>query len=136
MISTDYFDAAIRMYLSTELADGDGRLQQVLRRHGAKAANEFRADQVELIFKIAAAICKFVGQRIAISGRPAFDHVEDIDVFPFDPTRFNNLIEQLTAAANERLSQSIFVCSRRFAKKAEAGLRITDAEHGLRPRAG
>ena len=86
--------------------------------------------------KIAAAIGKLGRQRVAISGRPAFEHVQDVDVFALDPARFDDLVEQLPATADERLAQSIFVRPRRFAKKAQPRIRIADAEYGLRSRAG
>ena len=45
-------------------------------------------------------------------------------------------VKQLPAAADERLAQSIFVGARRFAEKTQPGVRVADAEHRLRPRAG
>ena len=77
-----------------------------------------------------------VGQRIAISGRPAFDHVEDVNIFALQPAGFDDFREQLPAAADERFAQPIFVRAGRFAQKAQSCRRIADAEHRLRPRAG
>ena len=74
-------------------------------------------------------------QRIAISGRPALEHVQDVNVLALQPARFNDLVEQLPAAADERLAQSIFVGTGRFAQKAQPRFRVADAEHGLRSRA-
>ena len=45
-------------------------------------------------------------------------------------------VKQLPGAADERLAQSIFVGARRFAEKAQPRVRIADAKHGLRARAG
>ena len=43
----DFRSAAV-MHLSAQLADRHRRAEQVLRRHGTQAANEFRANQVRV----------------------------------------------------------------------------------------
>src|SRR4051794_40387864 len=101
MVSAHDFYATKTVDLAPELADRHGRSQQVLGRHSSQATNEFRPDQVQLPFQKAAAIGKLGRQRVTVPGRPAFDHIQNIDVFPFDPTRFDDLVEQLSATADE-----------------------------------
>jgi hypothetical protein len=42
----------------------------------------------------------------------------------------------LSGAPDERFPLLIFVCARRFTDEHQVGVRISDAEHGLRPRTG
>jgi hypothetical protein len=42
----------------------------------------------------------------------------------------------LSGAADERFSLLIFICTGRFTDEHQIGVRISDAEHGLRSRAG
>jgi hypothetical protein len=42
----------------------------------------------------------------------------------------------LSGASDERFPLLIFVCTGRFTDEHQVGVRISDAEHGLRPRAG
>src|SRR6185503_822767 len=119
MISTHDLHAAKRMNFAAQLADRYGCSQKILGRHGAEAANEFRADEVELIFQVAAAIRKFVRQRISIPGRPAFKHVQDVNVLPLQPAGFNDLREQLSAATNERDASLVFIGARSLAQETQ-----------------
>jgi hypothetical protein len=42
----------------------------------------------------------------------------------------------LSGASDERLPLLIFISTGRFTDEHQIGVRISDAEHGLRPRAG
>jgi hypothetical protein len=42
----------------------------------------------------------------------------------------------LSRASDERFSLLIFICAGGFTDEHQIGVRISDAEHGLRPRAG
>jgi hypothetical protein len=42
----------------------------------------------------------------------------------------------LSGAADERLSLLVFICTGRFTNEHQIGVRISDAEHGLRPGTG
>ena len=81
----------------------------------------------------AAAIRSFIGQRISISGRPAFDHVANVHVFAPHPASFDDFVEQLTRLADERLALPIFVGTRHFADEHQPSIGVADAEDGLRP---
>ena len=70
--------------------------------------------------------------RIAILGRPAFDHVSDVHILPPQLHAFSNDFgEQLPGPADKRLAFQIFVTSGRLANKDEFGPWVTRAKNDL-----
>ena len=86
----------------------------------SQAANDFWTDDFDLSLEIATAIGDFVGQWIAIIGRPAFQHVENVNLLTLELAGGNHLVEQLSAAADERFALPVFIGPRRLAEEADA----------------
>ena len=75
----------------------------------------------------------FVGLRVAILRRPTFDDIGDINLFPPELDRLDDLVQQLPGLADERLALKVFVPSRGFADEDQLGLRVSYAEDDLGP---
>ena len=80
-----------------------------------------------------AAVERFLRQRVAISGRPASQHVADVDVFALPVAGRDDFVEQLPGGADKRFALSILVGTRRFPDKHDRGVRITDPKDRLPP---
>ena len=73
----------------------------------------------------------FVRLRIAVARRPALDHVRDVDVAALEADRLDDLRQQLTGAADERLALQVFVRAGRFADEHQ--LAHSDCRRRRRP---
>jgi hypothetical protein len=71
--------------------------------------------------------------RIAVAGRPALDHVGDIDVRPREADSAQQLLEQLAGLPDERDPVLILVEAGRLADEHQVCVRIARAEDDLRP---
>ena len=95
-----------------------------------KPDDHLRADQIDLPKQKGLAGRDFVGLGIAILGRPAFDHVADVNVGARHPHPALDYIgEQLARAAHERLAARVLVGAGPLADEHQFGRRIADAEH-------
>jgi hypothetical protein len=97
----------------------------------AYGQNNLRFDQGDLPFQISLAGRRFLRGRIAIPGRTAFDHVSDVNGFPFETDGPNHFVEQLPGPPHEWFALQIFLFSRRFANHHPFGFAIADAENSL-----
>ena len=77
------------------------------------------------------ALLDFVGLGIAIAGRPALDHVGDVDLVTLEVYRLNHLRQQLPRAADKRDPLDVLVGARRLAHEHQIRIRIANAEHDL-----
>ena len=102
-----------------------------LRREGAQRHDHLRLDDVDLAEQELLARLHFVRFRIAVLRRPALDHVGDVDVFPLQADRLDDLRQLLPGAADKRDALDIFVAAWRLAYKHQIGVRVADAEHDL-----
>ena len=82
-----------------------------------------------------AAIGRLVGQGSAIARRAALEHVQNVHVRARERAGLDDLGQQLSGPADERLALAVFVGARRLAQKAEPRVRVAHAKHGLRARA-
>ena len=88
----------------------------------------------QLAVQESAAIGDFVGQGRAIARRAAFEHVEDVHVAARERAGLDDLGQQLSGPAHERLALPVFVGAGRLAQKAQPRLGIAHAEHRLSAR--
>src|SRR3954469_13287133 len=75
--------------------------QQRARREGAERDDDLRLDDVDLLEQERLAGLHFVLLGIAVAGRPALDHVGDIDVLALQVDRLDDLRQQLAGAADK-----------------------------------
>src|SRR6185436_671827 len=73
---------------------------------------------------------------IAVAGRSALEHVGDVDLFPRHADPGEHPREELARRADERLTLSVLVHTRRFPDEQEVGVGVAHAEHDLGPRLG
>src|SRR5688572_16798079 len=132
MEGRDQCGAAIIELPATQARDRIHRLQQRLRREFTERHDHTRLDDVDLPEQIRLALLDFVGFRIAVPGRPAFDHVGDVDLLASQADRLDDLRQQLPGAADERLAALVFFFAGRFAHEHQPRLRIANAENDLR----
>ena len=90
---------AVLVDASAQARDGVLRLQQRLRGEGAEGHDDLRLDAVDLTEEEAFTRLDFVGIRIPVAGRPAFDDVRDVDVVARQADGFDDLRQQLACAA-------------------------------------
>ena len=69
------------------------------------------------------------GSGIAVARRPALQHVGDVDVVALQPRVREQLVEQLSRGADERLALQVLVLARRLADEHHASVRVAHAEH-------
>ena len=72
-----------------------------------------------------------LGERVAISGRPAFEDIRDEDVGARQPDPAEQLVEELACLSHERDTLLILVEARRLADEHEVRVRASGAEHDL-----
>ncbi len=107
--------------------------KQRLRRDASDREDERGREQLDLPVEIGTAASRFLGPRVAVSRRPALEHVGDVHLLAPRAERTQHRIEQLARAADEGLSASILFRARRLPDDHPAGVRPTHAEHRLRP---
>ena len=134
MISSDHFDPLPGVNGPPQAADRFSCLQQILSCDGSQAANELGLDNFQLAFKERTAAICLCRAGISISGGPAFEYVENVDVFTLQLHAFvDNIGEKFPGPTNERFTLAVFVSAGCFAEKAKSCMGIPDAKHGLRP---
>ena len=81
------------------------------------------------------AIRRFIRCRKSIPGRATPKHVANVDVFAaLDPTRFDDVIQQLAGSAHEWFSLLILVGARGLPNEHDLRIGISHAEHSLSSR--
>ena len=76
-------------------------------------------------------ICDFVQRGIAVSRRPPWHDIGDIDVGARDSDRGQHLVEQLSRAADKRDALLVLLRTRRLADEHEPRVRAAVTEHEL-----
>src|SRR4030043_175032 len=96
--------------------------EQTLRGNAAQGADHFGLDDPELLFQERKTRLDFLTFRVPVMGRPAFDHITNINIFPLEAhAAFNDLCQKLTRFADKRSSRCIFFRAGPLAHKHEAG---------------
>ena len=96
-----------------------------------QGADDLGSDDGDLLHQMRAAGLDLVGQRVAVVGRAALDHVGDVDVGPGEADLAQKLGEQLAGRPHERLALFVLVKARPFAYEQQVGVGITHPEHHL-----
>jgi len=102
------------------------------RSHGGGTGkeNDLRLDQIELSVQILPACGSFLVGRGAVSRRPTFHDVTDINVFIFiNVHRSEDFVEELTGFADERKTCLIFILTRSFSDDHQSGFGVAAKEH-------
>jgi hypothetical protein len=94
----------------------------------AQAADQARADRLELAEEERRASFHLVALRRAITRRPALHDVADVNVLALDADKLKHPVEQLSGASHKRESLLIFVSARAFADEHQFGVRVPLAE--------
>src|SRR5688572_8107835 len=117
---------------ATQPRDRIHRLQQRLRRELAERHDHARLDDVDLAEQVRLALLDFVGFGIAVAGRPAFDDVGDVDLIAREADGLDDLRQQLSGAADERLTALVFFLAGRLADEHQPRFGVADAKDDLR----
>jgi hypothetical protein len=120
------------MEASSQLTDGDRGIEQVLGGHGAEAADKFWLNDRQLPLEEIATVGGFRGGWIPITGRTALQDVENVHILAPQRAGFDDLVEQLTGAADKRFALPVFIRARGLAQEHEPGQRIPHAKYRLR----
>src|SRR5580765_4655349 len=105
--------------------------EKILRRDGTKGHHDFRLDHRDLPHEKWRAGITLVSLRSAVPRWTALHNVRDVDLFALQAHRLDHVVQQLSGAANERLSLHVFVGSWTFADKHELGIGIAHAKDDL-----
>ena len=99
-------------------------------------ADDARLDQLDLPEQVRLAGLDLVGLRVAVPGRPALEHVGDVDLGALEADAGEQLVEQLPGLTDERDALLVLVEAGRLADEHQVGVRIPDAEDDLRASLG
>src|SRR5947209_3629332 len=105
--------------------------EQRLRGHVAQADDHPGRDDSELAEQKGSAGGNFVFFRSSILGRPALNHIADIDVVAAQAHGLDHLREQLSRAAYERDALDIFVVPWTLADEDQFGFRIANSKDNI-----
>ena len=131
VVSDNDATVAISVENSAQAADGLRGLEKGLGGNRAQADDELWLNDLQLLVSEVPTVVNFYIARIAVPRGPAFDRVEDVNVFSFQFARSDDLVEQLARSANEGFALLIFVSAGGFSQQANPSVRIADAKHGL-----
>ena len=93
-----------------------------LRREVPERRDDLRPDQLDLPEEVPLAGLDLLGLRVAVAGRPALEHVRDVDVLARQPDPGEQLAEQLPGGADERHALLVLVESGRLADEHQVGV--------------
>lgn len=135
---------------AAEVAHGGCVAEKSLNGGRPERDDGFRLNDGDLFFQPRQACLHLVEFRLAVAALAgghvgtAFENVRDVNVRALESHRLDHLREELTRAANKRLTLLVFIGSGGFPDEHEIGIRIAHAEDDLRagfdkmrtPRAG
>ena len=87
-------------------------------------------DELDLPPQIGLAGLDLLRARVAVVGRPALEHVGDVDLLAGEADGRQQLLKQLAGLAYEGLALLVLVVAGRFADEHEVGAGVAVAEHG------
>src|SRR5215469_14682771 len=115
--------------LPAELADWSLHLEHRLHREGAEPDDDLRPYDLDLPQHVRLARRNLVWLRVSIFRRAALDNVADVHVGAREAhAALDDVGEELTRAADERLALRVFIGSRAFADKHQLRIGVADAE--------
>src|SRR5947209_11751070 len=98
-----------RLRASADLGDADRASAQELRGEVAERADDDRLDQRDLAHEVGLALRDLLRLRVAVSGRPALEHVRDEGVAAVEADLAEQRVEQLAGLADDRLALQVLV---------------------------
>ena len=127
-----HFDAVVLMPFPARLGNAFRCFQQRMRGDLPERADDFGANQRDLLAQKRLAGRKFFGGRFAVFRRTAFDRAGEIHLVAAQSNRAENFREHLARRADKRLAFTILMLPRRLADKHEDRVRIACAENDAR----
>lgn len=103
------FASAIVMQPASHAAHRQGRAQQRSHADGSQANDVLRPNDIELFFKVLAAIRDLVWLWIPVARRSTLDGVEDVDLFAAKRAGLDHLGQQLPGFAHKRAARLILI---------------------------
>ena len=120
----DQHRVAERVLLAPQLGDADLRVEQELAGELAQRDHHLGRDQLDLALEVGPAGVDLGGQRVAVVGRPALDHVGDVDPVAGDAELLEHQpVEQLAGAPDERQTLAVLLGPRTLAHEQQVGVR-------------
>src|SRR5262245_1167400 len=132
VIRWDQHSVAVPEFTPANPRDGIVGVQQTLCGEFAERDDHLRLHSVNLTKQERLALLDFVRFGIAVTRRPALDHVGDINILAPEADRLDDFRQQLTGPADERLALHVFVGTGSLADEHQISLRVADAEDHLR----
>ena len=111
-------------------------IQQVLRGHGSQATEVFRLQNLELSLQEIATIGGFFGGGVAIARWSALQDVQNVHLVAPQRAGFDDLVQQLAGATDERFALLVFIGPGGFAEEHESRRRVSHAKYSLRAGGG
>src|SRR5213594_3497279 len=117
--------------LAAELGDAGLRVEQRLDGDVAQAADDLGLDEPDLLEEPRHARRHLVKLRRAVSRRPAFKNVRDVDLPALDADLLERFRQELPRAPHEGLALRVLVLPRRLAHEHERRLERPYSEYDL-----
>src|SRR5439155_17297899 len=121
------------LLLAVDACDPELLAREELRREVAERRDELWLDELDLFEEMGLAGLDLIRHGVTVPGRPALDHVGDVDVLAGHADPAQELVEQLSRLADEREALLVLVEARRLADEHQVGLRVADPEDDLGP---
>jgi len=105
--------------------------EELSHRVAAQGHDHARLEHLEVAPEPHVAGRNFLGQRVAVLGRPVAHDIGDENLAAVEPNAGEELVEELAGGADERLPLEVFVVPRRLAQEEDAGVRRAIPGDGL-----
>ncbi len=132
MIGDDEGHALITVQAAAQRSDAGVGVEQRLAGEAPHGEDQLGPDQFDLAREKRRALRHFRVLGIAVSRRPALEHIGDVDVLPaLQVDAREHAVEQFPRLTNKGLAARVFFGAWRLAHQQPVGLLVADAEHGL-----
>src|SRR5262249_34433021 len=106
--------------------------EQRLRRRIAETNQHFGIDQLDLTLREREADRGLLRRRRAVTGRPPWHDICDVDTFAIEPDRRQHTVKELPGATNKRQALDVLVAAGGLAHEHQSCVRIAVREDELR----
>src|SRR6478672_9587630 len=108
MIGHDQRNSVVRVHLTAQLSQTLPHPKYRLARCASERQDHFRSDDLDLTVKIWDAGRDFIGQRLSVLGRSAFDDVGDVHRFAKNLNGLENSVQQISGLPHEGTPLRVF----------------------------